>query len=511
MPDRLNSNGLKVKTLPEIREELVTGLRAIYGQNINLDQNTPDGQLLNIFAQSAADMREVIQQVYSSFDPEQATGRTLDQRVALNGVKRKGASFTFVPVDITVNREVRLVGLDDQSQELSPSVQNLYTIKDDAGTEYYLLKSTVINAPAQPEPEEDTTVSGEDTTPGSTFAKLQERSQNEYTADLDAYAAEVNRLYEEHGKWTGQYELPEIPQRPDILNVVNNNQSATPEEDESDTESTNTITLNFRAKEIGAVEVEPGTITEAVTLFAGVLSINNPHAVILAGIGRNEETDEQLKFRRRLSVAPASVGYLEGIRGNLLHIAEVTTAHVYENTTNSTSKEGMPPHSIWVIIKGGQDADIADVIYRTKTAGIDTFGEVSYTVRRTHGNDFVAKFSRAKSIKTWLSFNALLLSSGEGYNSDAGNRDSLDIVISETFRNQIRNWIVKNITWGIGQAAGTDTVFQLVKNEFPNVLFTDMSITDKQAEVGVDRNEIVNPPPDGYVAFAKKRVTINDQ
>ena len=45
-------------------------------------------------------------------DPDQAQGRVLDQRIAINGLERKGGTYTVTPVNITVDREVSLVGLD---------------------------------------------------------------------------------------------------------------------------------------------------------------------------------------------------------------------------------------------------------------------------------------------------------------------------------------------------------------------------------------------------------------
>lgn len=144
MPDILNDQGLELKTLTELREELVADLQTIFGNDINVDQNSQDGQQVNIYAQGGIDIREILQQVNANFDPDQSAGRVLDQRVGINGVTRNGGTYTFTPVSITTDRALNLVGLDDQSAELNPTVENLYTIKDDAGTEFYLLDSVSI-------------------------------------------------------------------------------------------------------------------------------------------------------------------------------------------------------------------------------------------------------------------------------------------------------------------------------------------------------------------------------
>lgn len=141
MPDSFDSDGLKTKQLPEITEELEVSLRGIYGEDINVNQNSQDGQTLNIYGQGSVDTRELLQQINASFDPDQASGRVLDQRLAINGIKRNGGTYTFAPIEITADRALNLIGLDSQSNELNPTVSGLYTVKDDAGTEFYLLSS----------------------------------------------------------------------------------------------------------------------------------------------------------------------------------------------------------------------------------------------------------------------------------------------------------------------------------------------------------------------------------
>lgn len=141
MPDVFNGDGLTLKDLPELNAELIEKLKLIYGNDINVNQNSQDGQQINIYDQAAVDLREILNQTNASFDPDQAFGRILDQRIALNGIKRNGGTYTQTPVNITADKALNLIGLDTQSDELNPTVANLYTIKDDAGTEFYLLDS----------------------------------------------------------------------------------------------------------------------------------------------------------------------------------------------------------------------------------------------------------------------------------------------------------------------------------------------------------------------------------
>lgn len=139
MPNIIDANGLTIKTRDEIAQYLINGdaetagLKAIFGDDINTDSNTPDGQMIGIFAQAARDNLEVAAQVNAGMDPDLAVGSILDQRCAINGVFRIGATFTRVMVTITVSKTVALVGLDT-------SETDVYTIADSSGARYLLVE-----------------------------------------------------------------------------------------------------------------------------------------------------------------------------------------------------------------------------------------------------------------------------------------------------------------------------------------------------------------------------------
>lgn len=145
MSDVLNETGLTLKTLPEITADLSEDLKSIYGDDISIAPDSPDGQLIGIVSQVGVDLREVIRDVYTSFDPAQAQGTVLDQRVEINGIQRRGATFTITPINITVDRTVTLKGLDAAS-DLTDIPAGVYTVKDDAGTKFVLLATTTIAA-----------------------------------------------------------------------------------------------------------------------------------------------------------------------------------------------------------------------------------------------------------------------------------------------------------------------------------------------------------------------------
>ena len=104
MTDVVDSNGLQVSSNTELVSQLTTSFQNIYGNDINIGQNSPDGQMINIFAQGGTDIRELLVQLYNSFDPDNCSGRLLDERCALNNVFRKAGTFTTV---LKVVKELR--------------------------------------------------------------------------------------------------------------------------------------------------------------------------------------------------------------------------------------------------------------------------------------------------------------------------------------------------------------------------------------------------------------------
>lgn len=138
MPNVIDATGLTIKTKAEIISALLNGeagypgLLAIYGAGINVGPNSPDGQLLQILAQVATDQEELIAAVNAFFDPDQAIGTVLDDRCAINGVTRQGATYTFQNIDVTVTAALTLPGLD---------TSNPFTIADSNGNQFFLVTS----------------------------------------------------------------------------------------------------------------------------------------------------------------------------------------------------------------------------------------------------------------------------------------------------------------------------------------------------------------------------------
>ena len=130
-------DGLVLLTYNEIVEKLTQAFEDLLGSDIDLSSNTPDGQLLRIFAEMIADTHDTMRELDNSFNPDVCRGAAQDYRYRLNNIERKAGSYTSIPITFTVkNKEQTLSGLDGQE----PDVGTAWGVTDDSNN--YLLNST---------------------------------------------------------------------------------------------------------------------------------------------------------------------------------------------------------------------------------------------------------------------------------------------------------------------------------------------------------------------------------
>lgn len=357
MPNIIDANGLQVSTRAEWVAYFTQQYQTIYGNDINLESNSPDGQMMNIFIQSILDVQDLLVQIYNTFDPDNAIGVILDQRVAINGIQRQAGTYTITNITLVNSTSVNLYGLD---QEIEP----VYTVSDNAGT-LWLLEDTQLGV-----------------SPG-------------------------------------------------------------------------THVYSFRAAVPGAQLTTPNTINIPVTIVVGVDSVNNP--TVYTTLGVNEETNAQLKIRRARSVSLSSQGYLPGLLAALQNIPGMSSAFVYENDTEVTDGDGVPPHSIWVITAGtAADADIAQAIYAKRNAGCGMYGTTTYTIIQVDGSPFTLKWDTVVTQNVFIAFTATSINGSTAPNIEA-----------------IRSGLVTSFIPGVNEEVNINTLATSVQAIDSNTLVTN--------------------------------------
>jgi uncharacterized phage protein gp47/JayE len=136
------------------------------------------------------------------------------------------------------------------------------------------------------------------------------------------------------------------------------------------------IDVTATAEQPGAITALPATITTIDTPTFGWQSVINNAA---ASPGLPVESDGALRLRQSQSTANPSETVLVGITGAVLALPGVTSVKPYENDTNVTDGNGLPPHSISLVVEGGDPQAICNTILSRKTPGCYTAGSTRRT------------------------------------------------------------------------------------------------------------------------------------
>jgi hypothetical protein len=158
------------------------------------------------------------------------------------------------------------------------------------------------------------------------------------------------------------------------------------------------VSSKFISEVKGSITVPVNSLNKIKTLVPGWISINNDAAGVT---GRDNETDYDLRERRKISLSLPGRGTLESLRAKILNLKEVTAVLVEENITDQTIGI-LTPHSFLITVNGGSDEDIAEAIWMYKPIGIACVGEVAVTITDLSNNQQVVKFNKARKIYAFI-------------------------------------------------------------------------------------------------------------
>lgn len=162
------------------------------------------------------------------------------------------------------------------------------------------------------------------------------------------------------------------------------------------------VDLDFQAENTGAVQAPAGSLTVIETPQTGVDSVTNTLDAVL---GRDTETDAELKQRRAELLQRSGTATVEGIRRHVLDVLNVLQCTVIENSSGIVDPDGRPPKSFESVVSGGDDTEIAQAIFDAKAAGIETHGAITKVIVDSQGISHDVKFSRPADKEIWLIVN----------------------------------------------------------------------------------------------------------
>lgn len=158
--------------------------------------------------------------------------------------------------------------------------------------------------------------------------------------------------------------------------------------------------VTFETVDAGDIFIPNGVITKIVKAVPGLNAVSNVGSYIA---GQLAESDIEFRKSYTNKIYNRSSAMLESIRSAILkNVQGVVSVAPYENCTNEVDSAGRWPHSIEVVVEGGDATEIAQQILNTKAGGINTFGSVEATLHGVYGEDIVIRFNRPTYVKVWF-------------------------------------------------------------------------------------------------------------
>jgi uncharacterized phage protein gp47/JayE len=339
----ITPEGFKAKRFPQLLEELNAEMREIFGDDMNLTPESPDGQVSGALSEDRANLWELSELSYNARNPSAAVGAALSSLVQLNYIQRLPGTPT--------RAELTLGGTEGA----------------------FIPAGSLARSP------------GTDTTFSTSI---------DATLDVGGTAIVVASATE--------------------------------------------VVDGVRIELDGPVIAVAGSISAIDTPVTGWSTVTNIEDAIP---GTFEETDTELRARRESSTAAGAVGSLDALAAAVANIPGVTNRTVIENRTSVVDANGLPPHSFEVIVSGGEDQIIADVIW-SKMGWGEPIGTTSLPITDSQGISHTMRFTRPLEIAIYVK---VTVTTGTGYPADGDDQ------IKQAIVDYSQGDLVQGRGFGVGQ------------------------------------------------------------
>jgi uncharacterized phage protein gp47/JayE len=397
----LTTEGLVIKTLDVVREDLNTALRAAFGSSINLGDKSIFGQIVGILSERLSLLWELTEVVNSSQDPDKATGSALEALCLLTGTFRPAATYSAVTLTLS-GTSTTVVPTNSIVSTDSTEVQFTTT---DSATITALTAWVALTPYTVGDRVTNSDMTWECITGGTSAASGGPDTED----DDDVTDGTVHWTFMGNGDGAA-----------DVL---------------------------ARATETGPVEAFARDITTIVNQISGWESVINLED---ANTGRDIATDGELRLLREQELATGGSTPINALRAELLEVPDVEAVTIFVNNSDTTDDDGIPPHSIEALIRGPEsptaefDQSIFDALLAGVAAGINTYADpggspVTGTATDDEGTDHTMNFSRPTEVPIYVIIT--LVVNPDEYPSDGDD--------------QVKEAIV---TWGDSQDTGKNAV-----------------------------------------------------
>lgn len=393
----LSDAGFSVKRLNDLIAELKVNAESGWaslvepGDIVNTSDTSVLGRWIKLVAAPLADLWEVAQDVYSSFDINQATGQALENLTLLGGVARKSATAstatlvcygdygTVIPVDSNVRSSATGKVFSTASE---------ITLDESGCVAIRISPSSVANSTAYSFTYQ---ISGVNASPVTVTI----------TSDSSATESEiVNAIITEINTNHSAYLSAVLEDSEALVTIYNQEYQCTFDVNTDWDISKVKKGVRGECTETGPNAQDANTIQSIQSPVIGWDSVTNPSAAVE---GTNVETDDELRLRYVDAKFTDSLNTYEAIYAAILLLDGVEQVIIYENETDTTLiSPPVPAHSFYPIVLGGNSEEIAQAIWDNKPAGIGTYGGVTETVIDSQGVGHTINFGRPTDLPIYV-------------------------------------------------------------------------------------------------------------
>jgi uncharacterized phage protein gp47/JayE len=388
MPFGISDTGFELKRLQDIllsnRRYAVSIFQDLLQPNnvVDTSDSTTLGRLINLFSLPESILWEQAQLAYSSLDPNTAIGIALDNIVQYGGLTRRTPEKS--------NAQALFNG------DIGTVIDSGSIIGSDQFKDLFEVTSPVTLSPSAAS--------------GITVSVTVENS-TPYTITYDNYLGVTETItYTSDGTATDTEILNGLKNlitttHPALVATVENGLLIVDKANYFQTSSfatSSNITIVKAKKvsilfsqEFGFIEAPANSLAVIKTPILGWDSVTN---ILAATEGRLTETDEELRLRFNDTKFEKSSNILDALYSALTNLLGVENVAVYENDTNFTDGNGLPPHSVSAIVLGGDDDEIARTIWENKPYGIQTFGNTTVNIIDSQGFSRPINFKRPNPV-----------------------------------------------------------------------------------------------------------------
>lgn len=369
----LTPQGPNIKRLDVILDEMHESMSNKLKANTKQNPQSLLNHLLTNVADRIAELWEYGSDVYYSQYPTTAEGSSLDNAAQFGGTTREmpaksyysvlctGLDGTTVPADTLI------------ATDTNPAI-NLTLTEDAQITRSAFNKAVVVLAAENPTSVLSMALNGE------------LYSANDLEGLAQTVTDEAFEVSYEDGKL--------------IVEAVDTASSNTMVLSENLTTETVASVITFATVDYGDIVIPNGVITKIVKTVAGLQAVENVGSYVA---GRLTETDVEMRQSYIDKIYSRSSAMLESIKSAILeNVQGVLSVAPYENDTNETDSMGRPPHSVEIVVDGGNATEIAQQILNTKAGGISTYGDAETVLHGVYGEDIAIRFNRPAYVYVWF-------------------------------------------------------------------------------------------------------------